>query len=262
VIVFSGLLRIKQCRIFTIFLVAHRVGLRMTSENNPMIIPIMPCQDIRTQVAFYEILGFTVLGIYTSPNPYASLKWKTLELHFYGSRKVDPIRNSTMCYLRVEDVDDTYMAFTKGLKEHTGQVARTGLPRISKVRDLVDDRRFTLTDPGGNTIFIGSAVNKKGRFFRTLQDEKHAKKFSALYDVLYSKEDPALALSMLPTFSVMSDQLSGLDKAKFLLLWLDIRKQSGQETDDDELKKLIRTSDDRSDDWANVKARYFEINRG
>jgi hypothetical protein len=227
-----------------------------------MIIPIMPCPDIRAQVAFYEILGFTVLGIYTSPNPYASLKWKSLELHFYGSRKVDPTQNSTMCYLRVEDVDDTYMAFTKGIKEHTGKVARSGVPRISKVRDLVDDRRFTLTDPGGNTIFIGSAVNKKGRFFRTLEHEKHAKKFSALYDVLYSKEDPALALSMLPSYSAMGDQLSDLDKAKFLLLTMDIQKQSGQESNDDELKNLIRASDDRGDDWASVKARYFEINRG
>jgi hypothetical protein len=226
-----------------------------------MIIPIMPCPDIRAQVTFYEILGFTVLGIYTSPNPYASLKWKSLEIHFYGSRKVDPTKNSTMCYLRVEDVDDTYMTFTKGLKEHTGKVARSGLPRISKVRDLADDRRFTLTDPGGNTIFIGSAVNKKGRFFRTLQDEKHAKKFSALYDVLYSKEDPALAASMLRTYSAMGDQLSGLDKAKFLLLRMDIEKQAGQKTNDDELKKLILASDDRGDDWASVKARYFEINR-
>jgi hypothetical protein len=230
-------------------------------NRQEMIIPIMPCHDIRTQVAFYEILGFTILGIYTSPNPYASLKWKSLEVHFYGSRKIVPEQNSTMCYLRVEDVDDTYVAFSRRLKEHTGKIARTGLPRISKVRDLVDDRRFTLTDPGGNTIFIGSAVNKKGRFCRTLQDEKHAKKFSALYDVLYSKEDVELAVSMLSTCSVMRDELKGLDKAKFLLLIMAIKKQSGQNADDAELLEIIKTNDDHSDDWASVKARHFEICR-
>jgi hypothetical protein len=226
-----------------------------------MIIPIMPYHDIRTQVAFYEILGFTILGIYTSPNPYASLKWKSLEVHFDDSRKIVPEQNSTMCYLRVEDVDDTYVTFSRRLKEHTGKIARTGLPRISKVRDLADDRRFTLTDPGGNTIFIGSAVNKKGRFFRTLQDEKHAKKFSALYDVLYSKEDVELAVSMLSTYSAMRDELKGLDKAKFLLLIMAIKKQSGQNADDAELLEIIKTNDDHSDDWASVKARHFEICR-
>ncbi len=226
-----------------------------------MIIPIMPCPDIRTQVAFYEMLGFTILGIYASPNPYASLKWRSLEVHFYGSKRIDPSKNSTMCYLRVEDVDDTHLTFSRRLKEHNGKVPRTGVPRISKVRDLVDDRRFTLTDPGGNTIFIGSAVNKKGRFFRTLQDEKHAKKFSALYDVLYSKEDPALALSMLPTYSGMHGELHGLDKARFLLLLMDIRKQAGQKIDEIELQDLLKNSSNNSDDWASVKARYFEISR-
>jgi hypothetical protein len=35
------------------------------------IIPILPCPDIKGQVAFYQQLGFELLNLYTSPNPYA-----------------------------------------------------------------------------------------------------------------------------------------------------------------------------------------------
>jgi hypothetical protein len=82
-----------------------------------------------------------------------------------------------------------------------------------------------------------------------------------LYDVLYSKEDPTLASTMLPTYAAMREQLSGLDKAKFLLLNLDIQKQCGELVQHAELKQLLRTSGDHSDDWASIKARYFEIFR-
>ncbi len=112
------------------------------------VIPIMGCPDIRIQVAFYQALGFEVLATYTSPNPYASLKWKDIELHFYGSRKIVPSKNPTMCYIRVANVDQVNEAFTAGLKRCYGKIPRTGFPKITKVRNLADDRRFTLTDTG------------------------------------------------------------------------------------------------------------------
>ncbi len=53
-----------------------------------------------------------------------------------------------MCFLSVEQVDTVYNGFAKGLKHYLGKIPRSGIPRISKVRDLSNDRRFTLADPG------------------------------------------------------------------------------------------------------------------
>lgn len=235
-----------------------------TSQNNlrEKVIPIMPCPDIRAQVAFYRELGFEVLGIYTSPNPYAALQRGDIELHFYGTRKVGPHENSTMCFLMVHDVDETNRLFTAALKQYYGKIPRTGFPRITKVRNLVGDRRFTLTDPGGNTMFIGVKSTEEDRFFRTLNSAGHAKVFTVLYDVLYSKEDPKLADSMLPKYKSMSENLTGLDKAKYLLLLLDIQKHLGRKPEDAGLVQLIRQHGENTPDWEKIREKHLEILQG
>lgn len=218
----------------------------------------MGCPDIRAQVEFYKALGFAVLNIYTSPNPYATLKWKTIDIHFYGSRKVDPSKNPTMCYIMVTDVDEVNQTFTNGLKRYYGKIPRAGFPKITKVRNLVDDRRFTLTDPGGNTLFIGSKATEEDRFFRKLDNQENAKIFTVLYDVLYSKEDPKLAESMLPKYAAIGSSLLGLDKAKYLLLLADIKKQLGRQIDDSELKQLIHAHEN-NEGWENIRRKHMEI---
>jgi len=224
------------------------------------IIPILPCPDIKAQVAFYKLLGFEVLGVYTSPNPYASLKFGEVELHFYGSRIIIPAQNPSMCYLRVEDVDIVYDLFASALKANTGKVPRSGLPRITKVRDLSLDRRFTLTDPGGNTFFIGTVLKADAMsFFRTLQNEEFAVKFAVLYDVVYSKEDCSMAEKMLPKYKMIKDVLQGLDKAKFLLIELEIQRSLRKPIDDKELKDLIDGYAENEEDWGKVQKKYFSI---
>lgn len=118
--------------------------------------PILPCPSIKEQVAFYENLGFTTIQIYNRPNPYAVVRYGTLEMHFYGSKRTLPSENPSMCYLEVDDVNRIYEEFTSGLKKHTGKIPRSGIPRISKLKDLADDRRFMITDVGGNTLFVGT----------------------------------------------------------------------------------------------------------
>ncbi|MDO1446331.1 hypothetical protein Q0590_08720 [Rhodocytophaga aerolata] len=224
------------------------------------VIPILPCPDIKGQVVFYQQLGFELLEVYTSPNPYAAIQSGSIELHFYGNKRMIPTQNPTMCFLKVEDVDAVYHAFTSGLKKHTGKILRSGIPRISKVRDLSNDRRFTLTDTGGNTLFIGTPVKADtSHFFRTLQQEEFAKKFTVLYDLLYSKEDPSMAASMLPKLVVAKDLLADLDRAKLLLVALDIQRQLGQLMDDRELKTLVDIHLESGDEWTKVKKRYFAI---
>lgn len=230
-------------------------------ENTERVIPIMGCPDIRAQVEFYKALGFEVSGLYTSPNPYASLKWKNIELHFYGSRKVVPSENPTMCFLMVGDVDEVNQAFTNGLKNSYGKIPRTGFPKITKVRSLVDDRRFTLTDPGGNTLFIGRKSTEEDRFFRKLDDQKYAKNFAVLYDVLYSKEDPQLAENMLPRYSAIVTDLQGLDKAKYLLVVADIQKHLSKKIEENELNLLIANNIEGSENWKKIRKKHLEILR-
>ncbi len=222
-----------------------------------MIIPILPCPDIKAQVKFYEQLGFEVLGVYTSPNPYAALKFEQMELHFYGTKQIPPDHNSSMCFIRVKDVDAVCQAFSTAMKQSLGRVPRSGVPKISKVRDLADDRRFTLTDPGGNTFYIGSPDQQ--RFFRTIQQQEVSKQFTALYDVAYSKEDDAMAFKMLLKYESLKNQLTGLDKAKFLLLELDVYRKTGQEYHPTELVALLQGNNQDLGDWRRIAERFEEI---
>jgi hypothetical protein len=224
------------------------------------VIPILGCPDIRIQVAFYEQLGFELIEIFTSPNPYASMKLGTIELDFYGSKKVIPNANSTMCYIRVNDVDALHDAFANSIIEHTGKVPRWGIPRFTTVRDLKQDRRFTLTDTGGNTLFIGTPI-KKGEnvFYRTLENEKYAKLFTVLYDIVYSKEDPEMAAKNLSRYGIDKALLNDLDKAKYFLVVLDIQNKTGQHLNDNDIKALLETHKEKNEDWEKIQKKYFNI---
>lgn len=227
------------------------------------VIPILPCPDIRTQTSFFELLGFQLTGIYTSPNPYACMTYGSIELHFYGSRKTDPSANSTMCFIMVDDVDVVYEAFADGLKKNMGKVPRSGIPRISKVRDLANDRRFTLTDTGGNTYFVGTPVHAdSSAFFRTLQNQDAARKFAVLYDLVFSKEDFAMAEKMLPKFDEEKDFAYELDNAKYQLLNLEIQQQQGQPLQDAKLKELLDAHHPGDASWEKIRKRYIALLHG
>ncbi|MEQ2528383.1 hypothetical protein WMO40_16985 [Bacillaceae bacterium CLA-AA-H227] len=186
------------------------------------IIPILPCQSIREQVAFYESIGFETVQVYTRPYPYAVVRLKELELHFYGSKKTIPSENPQMCYLKVDDVDKLYEKFTVDLKKNLGKIPRSGIPRISKLKDLADDRRFIITDLGGNTLIVGtpnSQLSDGATFFRTLESKEYAKNFEILYDLIYSKEDGDVANRMLVKFfplDLTSMDIGEIDLAKIL----------------------------------------------
>jgi hypothetical protein len=221
------------------------------------VIPLLACPDIREQVAFYQKLGFVVIEMQTSPRPFASVKLGTIELMFYGSRKV---ANPTMCYIKVNDVDAMHDAFASSLKELTGSVPRTGIPRFTTVRDLKDDRRFTLTDAGGNTLYIGSPVKAgESTVLRTLENEKYAKLFAVLYDIVYSKEDPYMAADNLSRYDRNLELLSDLDKAKYFLVLLDIHQKIGKAFDDRQLKNLLEIHEADQGQWQIIRKKHSSI---
>lgn len=232
------------------------------------VIPILPCQSIKEQISFYESLGFESVEIYTSPNAYAVMKYGEIEMHFYGSKKTAPSENANMCYLRVGDVDSIYERFTSGLKENIGRIPRSGIPKISKLKDLSSDRRFIMTDMGGNTIFIGTPSTKLSSdivFLRTIESKAYARNFEILYDLIYSKEDSNIAFNMLNKYfpeNITSMDIEELDLAKILLVALDIHLQQDKIVDeriDNKLNELFNTCDKENHNWKKVLQRYNDI---
>lgn len=232
------------------------------------IIPILPCQSVKEQVAFYENLGFEIVEVYTRPYPYAVVKLNEIELHFYGSKKTVPSENPQMCYLKVDDVDRIYEKFTVDLKRNLGKIPRSGIPRISKLKDLQDDRRFIITDLGGNTIIVGTPNNKltdEFPFLRTLESTEHAKNFTILYDLLYSKEDADVAHNMLVKFfpeELTSMDIGELDIAKILLVALEIyleKNNTLNEDINDKLKELMNSCNRQNKNWKKIIEKYDEI---
>lgn len=233
------------------------------------IIPILPCQSIREQVAFYEELGFRIVHTSNRPNPYAVVSLGDVEIHFYGSKRTLPHENPNMCYVQVEDVDQIYETFTSRYKQAHGKIPRSGIPRISKLKDLVDDRRFMITDKGGNTLFVGTPRAKLTvpAYFRTIESGKYAEHFTVLFDLLYSKEDCETAHRMLMKFfpeDLTSIEAVPMDQAKIWLVALDIYLQKDQmvhQQINDRLLQLFHDNDGHSplSEWSKLRQKYLDI---
>jgi hypothetical protein len=129
-----------------------------------------------------------------------------------------------MVFIEVGDVEIFNADFCGNIKKATGKTPRTGMPRITKVRNLKDDKRFTLCDPAGNTIYFGTPNDGGTVEARTLENEKHAKAFAVVYDLLHSHEDPEKASKALAVFMRYKDELNDSDKDKLAGLASEIEE--------------------------------------
>jgi predicted enzyme related to lactoylglutathione lyase len=185
------------------------------------IIPLLPAKNMSEQCTFYESIGFTLVKKYTAP-PYAVVEYEDISLHFWLNKKQAPEENATCIFIEVDNVDDINNLFVTNLKQATGKIPRSGFPRISKIRELKEDRRFTLSDPSGNTIYFGTPA--KMPVARMLENEKYAKIFGTIYDLLYSHENPEKAKKALPKIMRHREELSPVDKEKLDVLAQEIEK--------------------------------------
>ncbi len=224
------------------------------------LIPILPARHIEETAGFYQALGFRLVKQYDKPTAYIVVSRAPFILHFYGSRAVEPEKNSTMCALEVDDLEGIHTSFTEGLRRHLGRLPRNGFPRLSKIRDLSEDRRFTLVDPSGNTFYVLSKADHPSRqFFRTIDNPERAAKFALFYDVVHSKEDWALARKWLPWFLKDKDAWSEVDQAKLLLLAMEISKGEKRQVFQDGLDELLRRHQSRSAEWKRIQTRLLHI---
>jgi catechol 2,3-dioxygenase-like lactoylglutathione lyase family enzyme len=115
-------------------------------------IPVFPCASPEETLEFYRALGFEVTHEHTKPYVYLAVRRGGLDLHFTGGGKPDPAGAAGLCLVMVADVAPHHRAFAAALRGKLGRVPTAGRPRITRLRR--GQRRFTVVDPGGNSIIF------------------------------------------------------------------------------------------------------------
>ena len=111
-------------------------------------VPILPSRDLRESLAFYERLGFENRGAPPENWNYMILGRGSIELHFLGEPTVFSAWTApTSCYLTVADADALH-------DEWTG----AGIPADDPMTTDYAMREFTVEDPTGNLLRVGSIV--------------------------------------------------------------------------------------------------------
>lgn len=119
-------------------------------------IPMLPARNIEQSIVFYRALRFTVARRYAEPPPdgYAILRRDALELHLFAWPATRPENSISACFIRVNDAivlhrDWSALGF-----------AGEGIPSVGPVgkRHWGMDE-FTVIDPSGNMIRVGSTVH-------------------------------------------------------------------------------------------------------
>ncbi len=198
----------------------------MTTNPHGKVIPIFPCKSIDEQTAFYQALGFELTYRQAKPNVYVCFRHRIAELHFFLLKGLEPSDSYSSCYVSVPDVDDVFREFREGLKKACGKIPVQGFPRIGKLNDLTEDRRFNLVDPAGNYLRIGQSHAAP----RPISDERNEgglpSRFAAAYEtayrLAYAKEDPAQAAKVLDLVFKKAEEASAALRYKACALRADI----------------------------------------
>jgi catechol 2,3-dioxygenase-like lactoylglutathione lyase family enzyme len=112
------------------------------------VFPILPSRDVEETIGFYQRLGFSVVSRFGGRRTYLVLQRGGVILHFFHFPSVDPPSNINGCYLEIADADALY-----------DEWHALGLERLAPPHDRDwRMREFTLVDPSGNLIRIGSAM--------------------------------------------------------------------------------------------------------
>jgi hypothetical protein len=208
-----------------------------TKKINEFAIPILPCNSINPTLEFYQALGFTITYQQKAPNTYVCLKIRTIELHFFALKQLQPEANFSTCYLIVQNIDALYESFTQGLKKQFGKIPVKGIPRINPLKDMptYGVRQFIVVDPSGNYIRIGQPIEQKDSLIFKENNKSREANFS-------SPVEEALELS--------ERLVEGKDDLVAAAKVLDKALKTTKPTDHQLLKMLVLRADiaERADD--------------
>ena len=115
---------------------------------NERAVPILPSRDLRESLGFYERIGFENRGAPPEEWNYMILGRGSIELHFIGeTTSFAEWTAPTSCHLAVADADALHAEWT-----HAGVTAEAPWTTDYGMRE------FTLLDPSGNLLRVGSVV--------------------------------------------------------------------------------------------------------
>ncbi|MFD0713031.1 bleomycin resistance protein [Paenibacillus sp. GCM10027626] len=195
-------------------------------------IPIFPCRSIDEQLDFYQALGFELTYRQAKPNLYACVRHCITEIHFFVLKQLDPANSYSMCYVSVPNVDDIYKEFCENLKKTYQRIPAKGFPRITKLNNLAEDRRFNLIDPAGNRLLIGqkhatSDPVQNGQY-AAAPPSKFSNAYETAYRLAYAKDEPAGAARVLDLVLAKADETSVTLGFKAYVLRADIAVSMGE----------------------------------
>ncbi|MGW7357476.1 bleomycin resistance protein [Streptomyces sp. NPDC054802] len=193
-------------------------------------IPLLPCRTIQPVVDFYTALGFETTFIQKSPYPYAVVERGSVQLQFFGMKQYDPAESYSGCYVVTDDVDTLHASFRAGLKAAYGRIPSRGLPRIGPLKDMsYGIRQFLLTDPGGNTVRVGTPLGD-GPGHRPVPRETFARALHLADLFADSKQDPAGAARLIDHALAREDERpTAVQHLRLLVLRGDIARRLGDE---------------------------------
>jgi len=111
-------------------------------------LPLLASSDLQATAEFYRRLGFTNRGAPHEEWDYLIIEYEGGELHFCGPMLGD--RTPGSCFVYTDDIDAVYAAWTST----AGDDARfTPLTHTN-----FGMRMFTMFDPSGNEIRVGSPL--------------------------------------------------------------------------------------------------------
>jgi len=200
--------------------------LSRSTERIGIAIPVLPCGSIDQQLAFYQALGFEVTYRQAKPNLYACVRHRVVELHFFVLKQLEPSNSYSMVYVNVPDVDEVYREFCDNLKQAFGKIPSKGFPRIGKLNDLSEDRRFNLIDPAGNRLMIGqkraAAHPVPGDSGVAAQASRFASGYDTAYRLAYAKDAPEDAARVLDLVFAKNGETAGVLRYKACVLRADL----------------------------------------
>jgi catechol 2,3-dioxygenase-like lactoylglutathione lyase family enzyme len=205
--------------------------------SKEVVIPILPCRNLKETLEFYVALGFRVTYEQHAPYVYGGVEYENIQIHFHGSKNLEPDKESSYVVLIiVQDVDVLHDMFTAGIKNTFGNQLRRGVPRLGSINSLSKDRRFNLLDPSGNHLIVVQQTKvekvkpKAGETTPLAKTLKQARIFA------YSKDDPKLAARVLDKALKKTEPEPDAVRFRVYVLRADIANELG---DNETLERYI-----------------------
>jgi hypothetical protein len=122
------------------------------STPTERVAPVLPVRDVRAALEHYRRLGFTA-DAYGAPGAtdpiYGFVQRGAIELHVTRTPSLDPAKNTSACYLYVDDAARLF-----GEWSSAGVSGRLVAPTDTEY----GLREFVHVDPDGNLLRVGSPI--------------------------------------------------------------------------------------------------------